>query len=446
MKTEVGVLTDFVANLELASVAEECRNWAKLIVLDTLGVVLAGSVRPEVAALRSRLRGSAGTLVWASPPVRADARTAALLNGIAGRSIELCDGMRYVSSQPSIQIIPGLLALAEIGGLSGEEFLTALIAGYEVTGRLSAGFKARPTAHQNGQIPLLGAVAAACRLRRFDATQMHVALNAGANLLMAPSYNSVVQGATSLNVAGGMSSFAAVLVPELIASGFTSQEHGVEESLGRLVGDGFEPSRILDALGSRWEITRNYFRMHACCNPIHPALDALEQAVPRLSIPAHEIETVEFETFRFASVMRDPAPRNYLATKYSLPHVAATYLVRGGTSHRDVDDSAIDDPAISSLRPRIVVRECEKMSAVVPLEKPARVKVTTKSGEVRIAEVRSHRGDFINPYPVEAIRGKFRDLTGSVLPGHVEAIEKAVDRLECLPSIEALLDVVADKC
>lgn len=443
MTTEVDTLAGFAAGLELATVPEKARRWAKLVVLDTLGVMLAGSIRPEVRALRSRLAGATGALVLGHPAQRADPRTAALLNGIAGRAVELCDGMRYVSSQPSVQIIPGLLALGELGDASGADFLAAVIAGYEVNGRLCTGFTPRPTAHQNGQVSLLGAVAAASRLRRFTPAQLRVALHVGANLLMAPSYNGVVEGATSLNVAGGMSSVAGVLVPDLVEAGFTNQQGAVEEALGKLVGDGFEPARILEEMGSRWEITRNYFRMHACCNPIHPALDALARAVPALSVPPQEIEAVEFETFRFASIMRNPAPPNFLASKYSLPHVAATYLVRGGTSHRHVDDTALQDPAIARLRPKVTIRESAELTTATPLEKPARVRVTTTDGRVLTAEVRSHRGDFADPYPEAEIRQKFRDLAGAVLPGRLDAIEQAVDDLESLPTMRRLADLLA---
>ena len=42
------------------------------------------------------------------------------------------------------------------------------------------------------------------------------------------------------------------------------------------------PDGMLDELGTRWEITRNYFRLYACCNPIHPALDCLAAALAEL--------------------------------------------------------------------------------------------------------------------------------------------------------------------
>jgi len=36
---------------------------------------------------------------------------------------------------------------------------------------------------------------------------------------------------------------------------------------------------VLDGIGERWRITRNHFRLYACCNPIHPALVCLKAAL-----------------------------------------------------------------------------------------------------------------------------------------------------------------------
>ena len=69
-------------------IPEWVRAHARLVLLDTLGVILAGSERPEVAALRERLGAGAGSgaTVYARGWPRSDPRTAALLNGVAGRA------------------------------------------------------------------------------------------------------------------------------------------------------------------------------------------------------------------------------------------------------------------------------------------------------------------------------------------------------------------------
>src|SRR6185312_12071825 len=96
----------------------------------------------------------------------------------------------------------------------------------------------------------------------------------------------------------------------------------IEQALGNLVGGGFSPDGMLDELGTTWHITRNYFRLYACCNPIHPALDCLRHALDELRPTADQIARIDVATYRFASVMRNPDPPNFFASKYSLPHAA----------------------------------------------------------------------------------------------------------------------------
>ena len=87
MAQQIETLARFVAETTLEQVPAEVRTYAKLVALDTLGVILAGAQRPEVRELRARLSATAGTgaTVFAPGWPTNDPRTAALLNGIAGR-------------------------------------------------------------------------------------------------------------------------------------------------------------------------------------------------------------------------------------------------------------------------------------------------------------------------------------------------------------------------
>src|SRR5262247_1383085 len=101
MGQQIEKLAQFVAQTRLEDVPEPVQRKAKLVFLDTLGVILAGSVRPEVRALRERLATGAGNgaTVYARGWPSQDPRTAALMNGTAGRAIELCEGLRLYSGQ-----------------------------------------------------------------------------------------------------------------------------------------------------------------------------------------------------------------------------------------------------------------------------------------------------------------------------------------------------------
>jgi 2-methylcitrate dehydratase PrpD len=446
---EIERLARFVAETKLEQVPEEVRRYAKLVVLDTLGVILAGAGRPEVRGLRERLSATAGTgaTVFAPGWPASDPRTAALLNGIAGRSLELGEGNRYVSYQGVMQILPGVLSVGEWGRSTGRDMLAALILGYDAGARLGTAMTTRPLAHQNGQAALLGAAAAGARLRGLNAADTSRAMRIAASLVLTPSYNNAVAGATTLNVAGGMSGFALGLAPDLALAGFTAQDDAIEEALSSLVGDGFQPAGLLDELGTRWEITRNWLRLRACCNPIYAALDALEEAIAALGARPEEIERIDIATFRFASVMRHPDPPNYFASKYSLPHVAACLVVRGSTGYEAVDDSALEDPAIAALRHRVHISADPAMSAAVPALKPARVTLTLKDGRQATRTCDSPRGDCLNPYDESEIRQKFRQLAGLALtPQGLGEVERAVEGLEHWKSASELPDLLRRHC
>jgi 2-methylcitrate dehydratase PrpD len=103
---QIEKLVRFVTDTSWDDIPETVRRHAKLVLLDTLGVILAGSEQPEVQQLRNRLiaPGGQGATVLAHGCPTTDPRTAALLNGIAGRSIELCEGHRYVPCQGAVQV------------------------------------------------------------------------------------------------------------------------------------------------------------------------------------------------------------------------------------------------------------------------------------------------------------------------------------------------------
>ncbi|HXH08222.1 MAG TPA: MmgE/PrpD family protein [Alphaproteobacteria bacterium] len=433
MGSQIERLAQFVAEVGWDDIPVAVRQHARLVLLDTLGVILAGSEQPEVQRLRRRLiaTGGSGATVFSRGWPTTDPRTAALVNGIAGRSIELCEGHRYVSCQGAVQVLPTVLAIGESAHSTGRELLTALILGYEVAVRIGACVTPRALAHQNGQAPMLGAIAAGAKLRGLSAADISRALRIGATLVLTPGYTNAVAGATVLNVAGGMSGFAGVFAPELALAGFEAQENAIEEAFAQLVGDGFQPGPMLDELGRRWEIARNYFRLRACCNPIYAALDALEEVIEELRPTADQIERIDIATYRFASVMRNPTPKNYFAAKYSLPHAAAAVVVRGNAGYGSFTEAAVHDPIIAALRQRVSITEDPQFSALAPRLKPARVTVTLKDERKSTRTCESARGDFQRPYRESELRDKFRELAGLVLSAEgVKAVETTVDRCD----------------
>ena len=287
---------------------------------------------------------------------------------------------------------------------------------------------------------MLGAVGAGARVRGLNAEQTSLALRIGAILILTPGYTNAVAGATALNVAGGMSGFAGALAPELALAGVAAQPDAIEEALAQLVGDGFRPEAVTEELGQRWEITRNYFRLRACCNPVYSALDALEDILTEHQPSADSIARIDVATYRFAANMRNPDPINYFAAKYSLPHAAAALILRGNAGlsrlHRGGGSRSRDrgaPPASDGSRGS----GAQRQRAATQAGPGDRHVHRWASGH---AATRKRARRF--PGSLSRRRGpaKFRELARCVLgPGAVTRVEELVDRLDELPRLSDLV-------
>ena len=110
---------------------------------------------------------------------RLPALAAALVNGAAGHALDYDDVNLAMPGHPSVAILPGLLALAELRGSSGREVITAFVAGYETACRIGMALQPGHYAlgfHSTATIGSFGAAAACARLLGLDAEATAVAL------------------------------------------------------------------------------------------------------------------------------------------------------------------------------------------------------------------------------------------------------------------------------
>jgi len=444
VSNEIDQLAQLVAQTRLQDIPVEVRDHARLVLLDTVGVILGGAGQPEVERLRATMAGSAGsgaTIYAPGWPVTDPAR-AAFLNAVAGRAIEMCETHLTVSCQAAVQIVPGALAVAEATGRSGAELLTAFIVGYEVAMRIGAATRRRPMAHPLGQAGMLGAIAAGARLRGLDAATTARAIRIGGNLMVTASYGNVLAGATTINASGGMSAMAAAIAPELALAGFTAMDDAIGHTMTELLGEAYDPAIVRTGLGTPWAIRDSHFRLRACCNPIYPALDALEDALDQMQPDAAQIERIEVATYAFAANMAEKHPPNHFGARYSLPHAAAALCVNRHLRYASFTEQAVHDPAIAALRQRVQLTEDARLSAKQPRLKPARVTLVLTDGRQVTVERDDDRraGQVIDPAQV---RGKFRELAALVLTdAGVTAVEAAIDQCEQWPDMLSLMQAL----
>jgi len=424
-------LSTFAAGLRFAALPPAVRTHTGWILADTLAAIAAGSAEPELRALAQRQRMSSGaTLIGLG--VQTHPEAAALVNGTGGTFLEMDEGNRFSRGHPAIHVLPAALALCEQQDADADTFLSALVVGYEVGSRLGAASQLRGAMHPHGTWGTVGAAAACARVRGLDAASMREAINIAASLTTATSKRTMLEGGLVRNVYAGMSNRNGLLAVELAGCGFTGERDGPGSLLGQVISERFDTAEVLRDLGQDWHLLHNYFKLHSCCRYNHgslDALDAIEAAQGPLPAP-EEIERIEVRSYHLAAELDDPAPRNTLAAKFSVPFAVATRLVNGHSAMASFTWEAVRNPRILALAQKVSLSEDPAMTKRLPMERPARVVITATDGRQWVGEAGVNRGDDASPYTADELTGKFMDLCGRVWSqAHAQRVLQATHAL-----------------
>jgi 2-methylcitrate dehydratase PrpD len=238
-----------------------------------------------------------------------------------------------------------------------------------------------------------------------------------------------------------------ILAHDLVQSGFTGEADGLGTVYGSVVSDSFNAEAMLDGLGKRFEIARNYFKRHACCRYNHGSLDALERIIaqrPGSPIRPEEIEKVEIETYSLAAQLCDKNPTNTLAAKFSIPFAIATFIVHGEAGIDCFKPEAVKDPVTRELAEKVTVLEDPKLTAMMPGRRPSRVRVVLWGGEKLEAEALMNKGDFEDPYSSADLEEKYHALTDPIWGRRLaEGVRARVMAFEQLKDVNELTTMVA---
>jgi 2-methylcitrate dehydratase PrpD len=416
---------------------------ARLVLLDTLGAIAAGSAEKEnarLAALASS-RSARGACTLIGNSAKADASWAALANATAGVALEVDEGNRLGGGHPAIHTIPGALAVAEERGANGRALLTAIVTGYEVGSRLGGATTARPNVHSHGTWGTISTAVAAAKLADCAARDVRAVINLAASMSPANSWTPALVGATIRNLYPGRSSFQGILALDLLDCGFTAPDDAPSDVYGTVLGDRFDPTRAVAGLGESYRIEQNYFKLHACCRHNHYALDALAALRRAHRFAPEDVARVRVTTVAFGVRMAEPEPQNMLAAKFSIPYAVAAALVKGSADVAAFAPIVRDDPSVRALARRVEVHADPDMSPLAPNQPTARLRIELNDGRTLEETTTVVRGDALNPVPTADIVEKFLALASPVL-GEPRA-QRIVDTTREVDTLKDIRDLTA---
>jgi 2-methylcitrate dehydratase PrpD len=367
-------LVSFTSGLQLADVPASARQRATLLLADMAAVCAGGRGAPaaRLALDHAQALHPADEATALLDSTRVGAVGAAFANGVLANVLDFDDGHRLTKGHPGAVIIPATLAVAQLVDASAEQFLLAVIVGYEIAIRAGIALHARDDAyHASGAWGAVGAAAAAARLLELESASTVAAIGlAEYHAPIAPIMRSCAEPAMTKDACAWGASVG-VSSALLAARGFTSVR---AEFLDSFLGD----------LGTRWRLEELYIKAYPCCRWSQGAIAAALAARSRGMVDVHAVERVRVRTFEAADGLAKVIPANTEEAQYNLAWPVACALVRGDFSVADVL-GPFDDPSVEEVFSRVEIEVDPDFTAAFPARRLTAVEIELRDGRVLAA-------------------------------------------------------------
>ncbi len=292
-------LAEYCSGLTFRQLPEEVVDRCKYRFLDFITVACRGSredsSRTIYRFVREMGRGH-GVVIGTSQ--KAPYLYAALANGTSAHAIEMDDVHNESSLHPGVCVFPSALATAQMVRRSGQAFILAAVLGYEVMVRLGRALgpenSYRRGFHPTGTCGTFGSSVASSRVLGLQKNGILNALGISGSQA-AGSMEYLAQGAWTKRFHAGWAAHSGMVAALLARKGFKAPTSILEGRDGFLhaYSNGAVASKVLEGIGSGFEILRTSVKPHACCRYMQPPIDAVLRIVKENNLPSEQVERIK---------------------------------------------------------------------------------------------------------------------------------------------------------
>ncbi|MBP0495747.1 MmgE/PrpD family protein [Pararoseomonas indoligenes] len=446
-------VAEWIAGLRTSQIPGPVSEAVRLLAMDTVGAGLAGRDLPwtraiagwAMAAVPGRQENGRAHL-WGHADAVLRASDAALVNGAAAHAFEL-DDFHNAKLHPGAVVVPAALAMGEALNASGDEVLTAIVAGYEVMIRTSLALGPAAARERGWHLTAVcgpfGAAAAGAVLLELDTEHTAWALGL-AGTQSGGLFAFTADGSNSKRLHPGRAAQSGIMAAEMAALGLTGPTQIYEADDGGFLKtfvDRPESHRLTDDLGVQWRAAETNFKPYSCCGSLHAHVDAALQlrddwrdnARVRVGLAGLVKQQCGYEY----------APGSELNSQMSARYCIAAALLDGAVLPSQFTLERIADTRITELAQRIELVHDATQDALYPQNFCGWTEVETKTGEGRRIMVMHPSGSPENTKMATSLRQKFVALVSPLLgQDRTAALAEAFDAIGHRP-VRQLLDAAA---
>ena len=378
---------------------------ARLLLLDTLGCLLAGLRHPEVKKFGQALRlGFPGEASWPASDIKLGPAGLGALGAAAACWDEACEGNSAAHGRPGLPVVPALLALTTIRDTSLADLLVALVTGYEIGSRAGEAWRIPGGWHVDGSWHSLAVAAAAARLVS-GPEGIQPAIEAAACQIPASLYLPITVGSVLRNTYPSHAVLLGMLSAAAAEAGF-NMPHGSLEEARRRVLQATGPAPMAPA--GQWTIRDGYLKPFAAVRHTHYGVEAALRLRKHPDFSLKKIGSIRLQTYGEAvQYCGNRAPRTAIQAQFSLSYAIAAALVLGDLGPDAYAD--MGNATIAHLEQNIVIE-------VDPKRVRRGANLAIDIGEIKLTEsVDNVAGDPAKPMTKEEVVEKFHRYTEPAL-------------------------------
>jgi 2-methylcitrate dehydratase PrpD len=442
----------FVSGLTYDKIPEEVRHRNKLLMLDSLGCALYGADLQWSRILQDKLGTIDSTRqcsVWGTGK-KLSAPHAALVNGTQVQGFELDDVHRAGVLHVGAVVLPALIAVTEMKpGMSGKEFLTSAVAGYEIGPRVGLCMGPSHIAsgwHSGATLGVFSAAAGAARGLKLDTDKTVHALGiAGtqAGGLMAAQFGAMVK-----RMHAGRSSQSGLYGALFAEAGFTGILNVLESEYGGFCTtmsqstDKFNLKELTAGFGDVWQTMGIALKFYACVGTNHTTLDALRDMRRERPFKADDVKKVVVHGSEVTvhHVGWPYEPQGLTSAQLNMPYCIAAWLIENDCFVDQFTEAMVADPQRIALSKKVEVIHDPAITALgAKLRHKVHVELHLNDGTVMKRTVEAARGSEKHFASDAEIIEKFEKLAIKALPkARVAELRDAVMGIEKLPDATVL--------
>jgi len=439
-------LVRFLARLDRDAIPDAVIARARIHVLDTIGVAIGGSqaIHAKQALATIAALGTPGHNTVIASAMTTSVLEAAFLNGVMAHSIDFDDAHKFVHA--GCVVVPTALAFAQATNASAQNFLVAVIAGYEASVRLSlAGgpsHRARGF-HPTGTCNVVGAAIAAGLLLGLNEDQLVSAVGIACSQAAGLTQYRI-DGAATKHLHAGFAARSGGFAALLAQNGIRGPEAAIEGEVGFLkaFADEVDPDALVRGLGEIFAIAQTDIKPFPSCRQTHAPVDLMLKLIAAHNLDFDQIEGVELATYKYIDkpwhTGTEP-PGSALEAMLNIPYCLASAAANGRLTLKDFEPEALQDPRVLSLMTRTAITFDEALTARWPGERGAILRLDTPLGRFE-SQARNPRGGVDEPVEWTEALTKFHGLADPVLgPDKARTIAQAIATMPDSGGLTALL-------